>query len=704
VNHLNHRLEYHYDEYGRLSYIDDGTPDKIVEYFYFDEDDGIDVDVGRLEKKVLGNGVYTLYDYDEAWRLTSLVNYMPDYSELSSFEYGYDSLGRREFMTTLDSTWTYGYDDIGQLTSWTYTREEVVYAYDAVGNRLEVTDDGVPTSYTVNDLNQYTQVGSTDYEYDDDGNMEYMYENSGTTEYVYDCENRLIEITSPSGHWLFTYDAFGNRIKVDDNGTVSEFVIDPIGFGDVVGEYESLTGNPVVYYDHGYGLLTCIDETEVVPESYFYSFDAIGNASELTDDSFSPVVKNDYSYVPFGVSLSKTETVDNPFEYIGEYGVMNETGGLEFMRARFYNSNTGRFISTDPIGLNGGDVNLYRYVYNSPVQYIDPLGEDISLWVILELIGLGISAITFLNEVKAPPQDYHLPDLDYPGKLPKGFPKLSDEETCELLKDDPYVDKLPDFCDESDPPEFEGQLLNEDQGKIHVSVDPNEIIGPAGYGKWRVVDPDSLLPYRVNFENDYTATAPAQIVTISNPLDERFDWSTFSLTGVGFGDIQLTVPPNKQHFEAVVPYSYLGVEFDVHVELGIHLATGEVYSNFYSIDPATGLPPAVQYGFLPPEPEDPEESTGAGMGYFTYTVKLDKDIVPERLRDRKVRNSKMQPMLLRERIPNIAEITFDFGETIATNQIDPHDPSAGTDPEKEAYVSVLLNGAGYYEMSEMGGK
>jgi len=39
--------------------------------------------------------------------------------------------------------------------------------------------------------------------------------------------------------------------------------------------------------------------------------------------------------------------------------------------------------------------------------------------------------------------------------------------------------------------------------------------------------------------------------------------------------------------------------------------------------------------------------------------------------------------------------------TIATNQVDPHNPAAGTDPEKEAYVSVLLNGAGYYEESSV---
>ena len=84
------------------------------------------------------------------------------------------------------------------------------------------------------------------------------------------------------------------------------------------------------------------------------------------------------------MSLGKTETVPNPFEYVGEYGVMNDGNGLDFMRARHYQPDGGRFVQPDPIGMVGG-YNLYAYAYNSPVGWIDPLG----------LSGLG----DFINDV-----------------------------------------------------------------------------------------------------------------------------------------------------------------------------------------------------------------------------------------------------------------------------------------------------------------
>jgi uncharacterized protein RhaS with RHS repeats len=49
--------------------------------------------------------------------------------------------------------------------------------------------------------------------------------------------------------------------------------------------------------------------------------------------------------------------------------------GLYYYRARWYDAQVGRFISEDPIGFNGGDINLYAYVKNNPVNAIDPSGE-----------------------------------------------------------------------------------------------------------------------------------------------------------------------------------------------------------------------------------------------------------------------------------------------------------------------------------------
>ncbi len=55
---------------------------------------------------------------------------------------------------------------------------------------------------------------------------------------------------------------------------------------------------------------------------------------------------------------------------------MAEPNGFYYMRARYYDPKVGRFISEDPIGFGGGDVNLYAYVQNNPVMRIDPWGLD----------------------------------------------------------------------------------------------------------------------------------------------------------------------------------------------------------------------------------------------------------------------------------------------------------------------------------------
>ncbi len=83
---------------------------------------------------------------------------------------------------------------------------------------------------------------------------------------------------------------------------------------------------------------------------------------------------NKYAYSPFGGLANMLETVPQPFKFVGQYGIMSEPNGLYYMRARYYDQHTGRFISEDPIGFVGGDVNLYAYVQNNPINLIDPSG------------------------------------------------------------------------------------------------------------------------------------------------------------------------------------------------------------------------------------------------------------------------------------------------------------------------------------------
>jgi RHS repeat-associated protein len=88
----------------------------------------------------------------------------------------------------------------------------------------------------------------------------------------------------------------------------------------------------------------------------------------LTDKTGVKVV--DYTYDPYG-NTTADATIDNPFQYTGRE---NDNTGLYYYRARYYSPNQQRFISEDPIRLNGG-INVYAYVGGNPISYIDPEGE-----------------------------------------------------------------------------------------------------------------------------------------------------------------------------------------------------------------------------------------------------------------------------------------------------------------------------------------
>src|SRR5262249_23690373 len=134
-----------------------------------------------------------------------------------------------------------------------------------------------------------------------------------------------------------------------------------------------------------------------------------------------------------------------------------------------------------------------------------------------------------------------------------------------------------------------------------VSRDPNALSSPAGFGTTNYVRADALLPYLIEFENDATATAPAQRVDVVNQLDARLDWDTFEFTGVGFGDRVLLVPPDTRHYRTTVPMNDNDQDFELEIELDFNSATGQATASFRSVDPTNRLPLDVLTGFLPPE-------------------------------------------------------------------------------------------------------
>ena len=135
---------------------------------------------------------------------------------------------------------------------------------------------------------------------------------------------------------------------------------------------------------------------------------------------------------------------------------------------------------------------------------------------------------------------------------------------------------------------------------IECSTDPNEIVGPEGYGEDKMISATAKMPYSISFENDPDfATAPASKVIIDYPIPDKQKLSSFRLGDFGFGSFVFTVPNNTaSYYQRLDVSDSLGVWVDITA--GIDIANNKAFWIFQSIDPATGFEPQdAQQGFLP---------------------------------------------------------------------------------------------------------
>jgi streptogramin lyase len=176
----------------------------------------------------------------------------------------------------------------------------------------------------------------------------------------------------------------------------------------------------------------------------------------------------------------------------------------------------------------------------------------------------------------------------------------------------------PGFPKAKPPPCPGGQCGN--GGSSHSgaghSQDPNDLLGPAGFGGANFIALHQGLGYTIRFENEAQANLPAQVVIVTQQLDPNLDWSTFQLGDFGFGNIVVHVPAGRIFFNTRIDVrDTLGVLVDVTANFDV--ATGIVQWVFTSLDPQTlDVPDDPLAGFLPPNQNAPE-----GEGFVSYTVR-----------------------------------------------------------------------------------
>jgi RHS repeat-associated protein len=373
TDHTGATTAYAYDPAGRLLRV---TLDaQLVAQYTYDT-------LGRLATRTLGNGAVVSYSHDAAARLTELVTRNPAGQVIARTSYTYDPSGRRTSATIDAKREDYTYDASARLTGVTFRNaagtieRTVTYAYDAAGNRTLVNDSASgQTTHTANNLNQYTTINGQGLTYDADGNLTSAPSPAGTITFLYDIENRLTRVIQGASVTEYRYSALGHRSAIVRDGQTQRLLIDPAGLGTAVAAMNATQGNAVTdrwVYGLGHELAVSAGVRG------YMLHDALGNTTEVLSQTAQ--VLNTYRYTPWGETRARTETFANDLEFGGQMGLTAETAGITFMRARFYMPGVGRFITMDPIGLAGGDTNLYAFVSNTPTNAVDPSGNLLT-WV-----------------------------------------------------------------------------------------------------------------------------------------------------------------------------------------------------------------------------------------------------------------------------------------------------------------------------------
>lgn len=423
-------LAYEYDQNGWLTKIKgevqsgDGSTEKTVRSYTYDSYGKVkEIKDYRDLLNSSDQAVKKVYTYDSLDRVKEMT-----YTDLEtgkvmeSYQYSYDKNSNiiekiavnnypKEDSDKVNETKSYTYDTLGRLTKTVTTdhskddkTKTVTYTYDNVGNRLKEDDGTTTISYTYNGLDQLktsTKEKGTaveevrQHDYDMNGNQTDV-KNTKTGEnqtYVYDAENRLSQVSvTKDGKTAVIqqniYNGEGQRIqKVDGDEMTNYYYQDGVAAytTDAYGNQNSQnligTEGNVLATERFKG-----DDTQY----YLYNKDIQGSTTSLVKEDGS--VDATYQYTDFGeTTIHGDDQADNEVCYTG--GIYDQTTGLYYLNARYYDPEEGRFLTEDTYrGENDQPDTQHLYVYcaNNPVNYVDPSGHfAIAVPILVKLVLVG---------------------------------------------------------------------------------------------------------------------------------------------------------------------------------------------------------------------------------------------------------------------------------------------------------------------------
>lgn len=279
------------------------------------------------------------------------------------------------------------------------------HTYDGFGNLqalTTLTTRNTPTSSSTNRL-----TGSVIY--DSAGNLTSW---NGAT-YAHDRFNQMWHMVNGSEDWLYLYDASGERIwSYKTSINTSRWTLRDLD-GKVLREYQNAAGTWSVQKDYVYRGSQLIAAQTSTGVTHFH-LDHLGTVRAVTNSAGTRIAY--HAYFPFGEEATSATQDTERMKFTGHERDLGNTSStaddLDYMHARFYNPQLGRFVSTDPansaIPGKPQSWNQYGYALENPVSIVDPNGQN----PVLILVALGVAGgLIFGAEPANTPTSDHDPNV-----------------------------------------------------------------------------------------------------------------------------------------------------------------------------------------------------------------------------------------------------------------------------------------------------
>jgi len=319
---------------------------------------------GPMKSVSYGNGKSLTQTFDLDYRLTDKTT-----SGIHQVSYGYDVTDNITTITdSLDATksQTFTYDKLSRLLSADGGYGSLGFTYDKIGNRLSKTDNNNVDTYAyatdAHRLLNITGSNANTFTFDAIGNTL----TKGDLTFTYNKQGRLKSASKTGMNAEYVYNFQGQRVSKQVDGVTTHFVYDLNGqliaeadsTGTIIKEYAYLNGQRLSVFENG--------------ATYFVHTDHLGTPIALSDSTGT--VQWKAHYTPFGKAVVEVNSLSQNIRFPGQY--FDSESGLHYNYFRDYDPEIGRYIQSDPIGLNGG-INTYGYVLGNPIKYVDPFGLEV---------------------------------------------------------------------------------------------------------------------------------------------------------------------------------------------------------------------------------------------------------------------------------------------------------------------------------------